>query len=72
MSAYSKRQVVPDFSSELDDGVGNTSSISANHRDMCKFCENESRDFKRVVGVIQRLYDLATSYGGEDKAFSRM
>lgn len=48
-------QVVPDSSSRLDDGVGNTSNIAANHRDMCKFVSPTSRDYLRVISVIKRF-----------------
>lgn len=47
--------MVPDSSSRLDDGVGSTSNIAANHRDMCKFVSSESRDYRRVISVIKRF-----------------
>ncbi|OBT98860.1 hypothetical protein VE01_03348 [Pseudogymnoascus verrucosus] len=48
-------KVVPDSSSRLDDGVGSTSNIAANHRDMCKFVSSTSRDYLRVISVIKRF-----------------
>jgi hypothetical protein len=44
------------MSSKLDDGVGCTSSIAANHRDMCRFADVEDRDFQRVAGTIKRFH----------------
>ncbi|KAH0542624.1 hypothetical protein FGG08_003032 [Glutinoglossum americanum] len=60
------KQMVPEYSASIDGFLVRTSSVPANHMDMCKFTDSKDIGYQRVSGHIVSFVRMAAKEAAQD------